>query len=78
VTIEGEWGQAEGSTNNGTNAGQSNAGNGGSSGNLEPPNNSNNGGGGETVTSTGGTLQAGYLPNGTRYSISFYDILTSI
>jgi len=72
-------GAAEGSTNNGANAGQSNAGNGGSSGNLEPPNiNNNNSSGGETATNACGTLQAGYLPNGTRYSVFFYDILISI
>jgi len=30
------------------------------------------------MTGTGGMLQAGYLPNGTRYSIPFYNILISI
>jgi len=44
-----------------------------------PPNNNNNGGGGGgPTTNAGGTLQPGYLPDGTRYSIPFYNILISI
>jgi len=72
-------GAAEGSMNSGANAGQSNRGNEGSSGNLDPPKDiNNNGSGGGTMTGTGGMPQAGCLSNGTRYSIPFYDILISI
>jgi len=71
-------GTAESPANGGANAGQGNTGNGGSPGNPEPPNdNNNNGSGDETVTGTG-MPQPGYLPNGTRYSIPFYDILISM
>jgi len=43
-----------------------------------PPNNNNGRGGGGPATNAGGTLQPRYLPDGTRYSIPFYDILISI
>jgi len=43
-----------------------------------PPNNNNGGGGGGPATNAGGTLQPGYLPDGTRYSIPFYNILISV
>jgi len=43
-----------------------------------PPNNNNGRGGGGPATNAGGMLQPGYLPNGTRYSIPFYNILISI
>ncbi len=72
-------GAAEGSMNNGVNAGQNNGGNGGRSGNLGPPNGNNNNNGGVGLQPVAaGMLQVGYLSDGTRYSIPFYGILILI
>ncbi len=74
----------------GSDAGQGGGDNGGRSGGNEPPNNppnnppnippnnNNGGGGGGPATNAGGTLKPRCLPDGTRYSIPFYNILISI